>query len=75
MGRGLVPRPEGSAFAEEGVYVNFGSDLPENVIVASFGRGKWDRLVAVKREYDPDNVFHHTRTFRRPRRNANVPPA
>ena len=26
----------------------------------------WDRLVAVKRRVDPDNVFHH---------NHNIPPA
>jgi FAD/FMN-containing dehydrogenase len=48
-------------FAEQGEYVNFlgaeaGADADRRVR-ASYGEAKWDRLVAVKDRYDPDNVF------------------
>jgi hypothetical protein len=50
---------------DEGAYVNFmGDDGPDGVRRAYPG-ATWDRLVQVKRRYDPDNVF---------RRNQNVPP-
>jgi FAD/FMN-containing dehydrogenase len=39
------------------VYINFLSEPPENVLEASFGPEKYARLVAVKDEYDPENVF------------------
>ncbi len=38
------------------VYLNFISDEGQDRVRAGFGAG-WDRLVAVKREFDPDNVF------------------
>ena len=38
---------------------------PERIRDAYPGR-TWDRLAAIKRRYDPDNLFH---------RNQNVPPA
>ncbi len=38
------------------VYLNFISDEGRERVRAGFGAG-WDRLVAVKREFDPDNVF------------------
>ena len=50
---------------DEGAYVNFlGDERPERVRRAYPG-STWDRLVEVKRRYDPDNLF---------RRNHNIPP-
>ncbi len=51
--------------SDEGAYVNFlGVEGPERVHAAYPG-ATWDRLVAVKRRYDPDNLF---------RLNLNIPP-
>jgi FAD/FMN-containing dehydrogenase len=51
---------------DPGVYVNFlGDEGPERVREAYPG-STWERLAAVKRRYDPANLF---------RRNQNVPPA
>jgi FAD/FMN-containing dehydrogenase len=50
---------------DRGAYVNFlGDESPERVRQAYPG-ATWDRLVAVKRRYDPTNLF---------RRNQNIPP-
>jgi FAD/FMN-containing dehydrogenase len=50
----------------DGAYVNFlGDEGPQRIRDAYPGR-TWDRLAAIKRRYDPDNLFH---------RNQNVPPA
>jgi FAD/FMN-containing dehydrogenase len=49
----------------EGVYVNFLMDEGEERIRRAYGERKWGRLRALKRRYDPDNVF---------RINQNVPP-
>ncbi|MEX1142801.1 MAG: FAD-binding oxidoreductase [Thermoleophilaceae bacterium] len=48
-----------------GVYVNFLMDEGEERIRAAYGPAKWDRLKALKRRYDPDNLF---------RLNQNIPP-
>ena len=40
-----------------GAYVNFMMDEGADRVRASY-RGNYDRLAAVKRTYDPDNVFH-----------------
>ena len=51
---------------QPGAYVNFlGDEGPERVRAAYPG-ATWDRLVAIKATYDPDNVF---------RRNQNIAPA
>jgi FAD/FMN-containing dehydrogenase len=51
---------------DRGAYVNFlGDEGPERVRQAYPG-ATWDRLVEVKRRYDPDNLF---------RLNQNIPPA
>jgi FAD/FMN-containing dehydrogenase len=48
-----------------GAYLNFIGDEGAGRVASSFG-DKWDRLRALKRVWDPDNVFHH---------NQNIPPA
>ncbi|MGH2583522.1 MAG: FAD-binding oxidoreductase [Dehalococcoidia bacterium] len=50
-----------------GVYVNFTSDdSTDRLRTAAYGPQMWTRLVALKRKYDPTNLF---------RLNANIPPA
>jgi FAD/FMN-containing dehydrogenase len=51
---------------DQGVYVNFLFADDEDRIRAAYPGRTWDRLAAIKRRYDPDNVFH---------RNQNIPPA
>jgi hypothetical protein len=47
------------------VYVNFLMDEGEDRIRQAYGPQKYDRLKALKRKYDPDNLF---------RLNQNIPP-
>jgi hypothetical protein len=49
-----------------GAYVNFVDDEGEERVRAAYPGVTWDRLVAVKSRYDPDNVF---------RLNQNIPPS
>jgi FAD/FMN-containing dehydrogenase len=49
----------------QSVYVNFLMDEGEERVREAYGAAKYDRLKALKREYDPDNVF---------RLNQNIPP-
>lgn len=49
-----------------GAYVNYVQDEPEAKVAELYGDERYRRLVAVKRRYDPDNVFHS---------NQNVKPA
>jgi len=48
-----------------GVYVNFLMEEGEERVREAYGPAKYDRLKALKREYDPENMF---------RLNQNVPP-
>jgi len=40
-----------------GAYINFLSNEGQERVRAAFDPGTYDRLVALKDEYDPDNVF------------------
>jgi FAD/FMN-containing dehydrogenase len=51
--------------SDHGVYVNFLSSEGEEKIRAAYPGGTWDKLVAVKKRYDPTNLF---------RLNQNIPP-
>lgn len=49
-----------------GAYVNFVGDEGPDRVRAAYPGATWDRLRAIKAEYDPENVFA---------RNQNIPPA
>jgi FAD/FMN-containing dehydrogenase len=44
-------------YASAGAYVNFMTEEEGNRIAAAYG-SNYDRLVQIKRRYDPENVFH-----------------
>jgi FAD/FMN-containing dehydrogenase len=50
----------------DGAYVNFLDDEGEARVRAAYPGATWDRLRAIKKRYDPTNLF---------RRNQNIPPA
>ncbi len=43
--------------SRDGAYVNFMGDAGDDRLRASYGDAKYERLVALKRQYDPTNVF------------------
>jgi FAD/FMN-containing dehydrogenase len=45
--------------------VNFLGDEGPGRVRAAYPGATWNRLQAIKRRYDPDNLFHH---------NQNIPP-
>jgi FAD/FMN-containing dehydrogenase len=47
----------GALAQDEGVYVNFLGDEGEARVREAYPGSTWDRLVAVKRRYDPTNLF------------------
>jgi hypothetical protein len=65
-----TPWLEGFAAAlnqgDDGKYVNFVVDEDETAVHQAYPGKTWDRLVEIKRRYDPTNLF---------RRNQNIPPA
>ena len=48
---------------DAGAYVNFLLDEGPDRIRAAYPGGTWDRLLAIKRRYDPDNVFHRNQNI------------
>jgi FAD/FMN-containing dehydrogenase len=40
-----------------GVYLNFEPDTGERNVRSGFGDAKYERLAALKAEWDPDNLF------------------
>jgi FAD/FMN-containing dehydrogenase len=50
---------------DHGAYVNFVADEGEAGVRAAYPGATWDRLVEIKRRYDPTNLFRH---------NQNIPP-
>jgi FAD/FMN-containing dehydrogenase len=48
-----------------GTYVNVINETDDDIVRWAYGASKYDRLAAIKRRYDPHNVFH---------RNANITP-
>ncbi|HVW42659.1 MAG TPA: FAD-binding oxidoreductase [Amycolatopsis sp.] len=49
--------------SQEGGYVNFMAGDDEDRVRANY-RGNYDRLVEVKRRYDPGNLFHHNQNIK-----------
>ncbi len=49
-------------YSEEGGYVNFMASDDQDRVRANYG-ANYDRLVAVKRQYDPHNLFHHNQNI------------
>lgn len=45
------------SWASGAVYLNFIGDEGEDRVIAGFGRDNYNRLAAIKADYDPDNVF------------------
>ena len=44
-------------YASAGAYVNFMTEEEGDRVAAAYG-SNYDRLVEIKRRYDPENVFH-----------------
>ena len=77
--RGLLQRPRRPAVARgldddlaaalqqgnSGAYVNFLGDEGEGRVRAAYPGNTWNRLAAIKAQYDPQNLF---------RMNQNIPP-
>ena len=49
--------------SEEGGYINFMAADDQDRVTANY-KGNYERLVKVKREYDPDNLFHLNQNIR-----------
>jgi FAD/FMN-containing dehydrogenase len=47
-----------------GIYLNFTAETTEERVRAGFGDAKYERLVALKNTYDPDNAFPYNQNIR-----------
>jgi FAD/FMN-containing dehydrogenase len=57
-------------FKTGGVYLNFTGDSDK--VRDAFGEDKYEKLVALKDKYDPENLFQHNQNIQ-PSREAGVP--
>ncbi len=51
-------------YATGGIYLNFTAESTEDRVRAGFGDVKYERLVAVKNAYDPENVFRFNQNIK-----------
>jgi FAD/FMN-containing dehydrogenase len=52
-------------FSSGGVYVNFlSADDGEDRVQAAYGAKKFERLVRLKRKYDPQNLFRMNKNIK-----------
>ena len=56
--RGFWDRLNPLAIGSGDGYVNGITEFPDDRVRNSYGPAKYERLAAIKAEYDPDNVFH-----------------
>jgi hypothetical protein len=50
-------------YASGAAYLNFLGDEGEGRVRAGFAEGAFERIVQLKRKWDPDNVFHGNQTL------------
>ncbi len=63
-------REDVAPYATGATYLNFIGEEGEDRVVAGYGRENYDRLAALKAEYDPDDVFHLHHRIRPPAKAA-----
>ena len=57
-------RADINRYASGGIYLNFIGDEGQDRVRAAFGPDNYDRLAAVKAEYDPNNIFKANQNIR-----------
>ena len=57
-------RADINRYASGGIYLNFIGDEGQDRIRAAFGPDNYDRLAAVKAEFDPNNIFKANQNIR-----------
>jgi FAD/FMN-containing dehydrogenase len=50
-------------YASAGGYVNFMTEEEGDRVAAAYG-SNYDRLVQIKKRYDPENIFHHNQNIK-----------
>ncbi len=51
-------------FAAGGFYINYETDAEADKVKAAYGAEKYDRLAAIKKKYDPTNLFRHNQNIK-----------